>query len=76
MDRLVGMSLGSVAIGVVLEVGLEDGFQDQLDRALYHAVANRGYGKFSRLAVVFGYVYVLERAGTIGPALEFFLYFL
>ena len=46
VDRRMGFALRTVPIRPWLEVGLEDRFQDELDRSLDHPVPNRGRFSF------------------------------
>ena len=44
LDRVDRPACGAIAIGIVLEVRLEDRFQHELGGGLNHPVADRGHG--------------------------------
>src|SRR5215470_9390800 len=56
LHRLMGCPPRPVAERPRLEVGLEDGFQDELEGPLDHAVANAGDTQDADLAALLGYL--------------------
>ena len=67
VDRRMGFALRTVPIRPWLEVGLEDRFQDELDRSLDHPVPNRGNREPTRLAAAFRNRHVSDRLRPIAP---------
>src|ERR1035441_3011387 len=57
--------LRSKSIGVGAKIRLEDGFQDQLHRALHHAVANTGNLKRSDFAISLRDLHPAVRLGLV-----------
>ena len=56
---------GAISIRIMTKVGLEDGFEDQLDSALHHAVADAGNLKRPDLAVFLGNIHPAVLLGGI-----------
>src|SRR6516165_9824942 len=67
LNRSVGCLLRPVAIGPRLEIGLEDRFQDQLQRSLDHPVANARNRKLASLPPFFRYLDLPQPPRSISP---------
>ena len=72
LDRVQGASVGPVGVLLRLQVGFEDGFQEQDRRHLHHAIPDRRDTKRSLLAIGLRDVNPTDRLGAIGSAPESF----
>jgi len=70
IDRLGRTALRSKAIGVVLEVGLEERLDHQLARLLDHAIPHRGNPQRPLSAVWLGNVHPQYRLRVVAPAFQ------
>src|ERR1051326_5168889 len=69
-ERLVCAPVGSKPVGAILEVSLEDGFQDQKSGLLHHPISYGGDAQGSQLAVGFRDVDPTHRLRFVGVGLD------
>src|SRR5262249_13204109 len=66
-QRLVWRASGAIPVGVGAKVCLKDGFKDQLQRALHHAIANARNLQLPRFAVALWDLDPPIRLRAVGP---------
>ena len=64
---LMGRPPGPIPVGTFLKIGLEDRFQDQLQRPLHYPILYRRYPKNTHLAVTLWDFHPPVPLGLIGP---------
>src|SRR5262249_57578267 len=67
LGRRGGGPVRPVAVRPRLEIGFEDGFQDEFERTLYHAITDRRNRKLAHLASLFRYSDLPRSLGSIAP---------
>src|SRR5262245_40133762 len=67
LDRRVRRLLRPVAVRPRLEISFEDGVQDEFERTLYHAIADRRNRELAHLASLLRYSDLPRSLGSIAP---------